>query len=140
MPHPIMFRDDDPYLIRLRAVALAFPDAAEKVAHGRPTFRCPKVFGMYGGGTKAADGTPARRLEQSLLFKPDESERSALQQDRRFFLPAYVGAYGWLGIDLTAAPVDWGEIAELLDASFRQLAPRRTVARLDAGDRPAELG
>ncbi|GAA4402472.1 MmcQ/YjbR family DNA-binding protein [Tsukamurella soli] len=139
MPHPIMYRDDDPFLVRLRTVALAFPDAEEKAAHGRPTFRCGKVFGMYGGGTKRAGDVPARRVEQSVLFKPDDSDTAALQQDPRFFVPAYVGSYGWLGLDLTVAEVDWREVAELLDESFRQFAPKRALARLDGGERPAEL-
>lgn len=134
-----MYRDDDPYLVRLRTVALAFPDAIEKVAHGRPTFRCGKIFGMYGGGTKRTDTAAARRVDECVLFKPDESDSIALQQDPRFFVPAYVGAYGWLGLDLTVADVDWGEVAELPDASFRQFAPKRAVARLDGGEGPAEL-
>ncbi|WFN91788.1 MmcQ/YjbR family DNA-binding protein [Gordonia sihwensis] len=127
MPHPIMFSDDDPILQRLRTVALALPEATEKVAHGRPTFRCGKMFAMYGGGEK---GSKIRR-DTALLFIPDPLEREALIQDVRFFVPAYVGAYGWLGIDLTADS-DWDEVAELLDASFRQVAPKRAVAQLES--------
>ncbi|MGB6040228.1 MAG: MmcQ/YjbR family DNA-binding protein [Gordonia sp. (in: high G+C Gram-positive bacteria)] len=126
MPHPIMFDDADPILHRLREAALALPEATEKVAHGRPTFRCGKMFAMYGGGEK---GSKLRR-DTALLFIPDPVEREALIQDDRFFVPAYVGAYGWLGIDL-AADSDWAEIAELLDASFRQIAPKRAIAALE---------
>jgi hypothetical protein len=133
MPHPIMFSDDDPVLNRLRTIALAFPDATEVVAHGRPTFRGGKMFGMYGGGVKGG-----ARFDQSLLFKVDENERVALQQDSRFFYPAYVGPYGWLGLDLSTRP-EWNEVAELLDASYRMIAPKKLIARLDAGERPAEL-
>ncbi|MCK0519456.1 MmcQ/YjbR family DNA-binding protein [Williamsia sp. DF01-3] len=133
MPHPIMYSEDDPVLIRLRTIALAFPDATEKIAHGRPTFRGGKMFGMYGGGVK---GGP--QFEQSLLFKVEQTERVALEQDSRFFYPAYVGPYGWMGIDLSARP-DWTEVAELLDASYRSVATKKLIARLDAGERPAEL-
>ncbi len=38
MPHPIMFRDDDPDLAEVRTIALGFPEAFEKVSHGRPAF------------------------------------------------------------------------------------------------------
>ena len=34
-------------------------------------------------------------------------------------------------IDLADSPVDWTEIAELVDASYRQVAPARLVAALD---------
>lgn len=49
MPHPIMFADDDPVLAKVRAIALGFPDAFEKVSHGRPAFFVSKMFAMYGG-------------------------------------------------------------------------------------------
>lgn len=134
MPHPIMFDNDDPVLVRLREVALAFPDATEQVAHGRPTFRCGKQFGVYGGGKKGGDPFP-----NGLLFKVDPAEQTALEQDSRFWIPAYYGPYGWLGLDLSIKP-DWSEVAELLDASYRQIAPKRALKRLDDGEGPTELG
>jgi hypothetical protein len=51
MPHPIMFRDDDPGLAEVREIALSFPEAFEKVSWGRPVFCAPKMFVMYGGTT-----------------------------------------------------------------------------------------
>ncbi|RPA12913.1 MmcQ/YjbR family DNA-binding protein [Gordonia sp. OPL2] len=127
MPHPIMFDDDDPILARVREVALALPDATEAIAHGRPTFRCGKMFGNYGGSVK---GTK-ERYDQSVLFIADPAEREALLADDRFFLPAYLGAYGWLGIILDD-DTDWTEVAELLDASYRQIAPKRSLDKLQA--------
>ncbi len=120
-----MFSDDDPYLAEVRAIALALPDAVEAVAHGRPTFRCGKMFGNYGGSVKGGV-----RHEQSLLFIPDPVERAALIGDRRFYVPAYFGPAGWLGI-LLDDDTDWTEVTELLDASYRQVAPKRSVAKLD---------
>ncbi|WP_448221541.1 MmcQ/YjbR family DNA-binding protein [Gordonia iterans] len=130
MPHPIMFEDDDPVLARLRALALALPEATEKVSHGRPNFRCGKVFAVYGGGEK---GSRARR-DHALLFIPDPGEKAALEQDERFFVPAYYGPYGWLALDLSLDG-DWDEVAELLDASFRQVAPKRAIAQLPTESR-----
>ncbi|MFW0786727.1 MmcQ/YjbR family DNA-binding protein [Gordonia sp. CPCC 206044] len=124
MAHPIMFDDADPLLGRVRQIALALPDATEVIAHGRPTFRCGKMFGNYGGSVKGGE-----RRDHSILFIPDESERQALVEDPRFFLPAYLGPYGWLGLALDGS-TDWAEVAELLDASFRQVAPKRSMARL----------
>ncbi len=64
-------------------------------------------------------------------MKVDDSDRRALEQDRRFFVPAYLGPFGWLGLDLTAAAVDWIEVGELVDASFRMVAPRKSVRKLE---------
>ena len=52
--HPIMFDDTDPVLARVREIALALPEAAEKVTHGRPTFFTAKVFAYYGGSPRGA--------------------------------------------------------------------------------------
>jgi len=131
MPHPIMFDDADPVLARLRKIALAFPEAVEKISHGRPTFSAPKMFAIYGGSRKNPSG-PHTRYDHALLIKVDDSERLALQQDPRFFFPAYLGPFGWLGLDFDAAKVDWDEVGELVDASFRLQAPARLIKQLDS--------
>ncbi|BDD81816.1 phosphoribosylglycinamide formyltransferase [Tsukamurella pulmonis] len=132
MPHPIMFSDDDPMLARVREIALAFPEAEEKIAHGRPTFRCGKMFGVYGGGTTKTADRPHEQRNTSLLFIADPAERAALEQDERFYLPAYMASAGWLGLDLTIGTVAWDEVRELLDASYRRIAPKRAITALDA--------
>jgi len=126
-----MFRDDDPGLARLRAIALGFPGTCERIAWGRPTFRAPRMFAIYGGTAKVAGAT----LDQShsVLVKADPAELPALLADPRFFRPAYLGPHGWVGLDLTGAPVDWREVTELVDASWRQVAPRRRIAEFDGG-------
>ncbi|GAB3969797.1 MmcQ/YjbR family DNA-binding protein [Plantactinospora veratri] len=128
MGHPIMFDESDPLLHRVRSLALAFPDAAEKVSHGRPTFHTTKVFAYYGGSVKVDGGH--RQHEQSVLVLVDPDEREALLAEEHCYLPMYLGAYGWVGVDLTD-DTDRAEIGELLDASYRRTAGPRRVARLD---------
>ncbi len=68
----------------------------------------------------------------SILVKVDDSDRKALEQDTRFFFPAYMGPFGWLGLDFTARKkVDWDEVRELIDASFRMIAPKKLIKQLD---------
>lgn len=124
-----MFDDADPILGRIRALALAFPDAAEKVSHGRPAFYTTKVFAYYGGSVKV-DGV-YRQHEHSVMVLVDPAEREALLEDARSYVPAYLGPSGWVGVDL-GDDTDWAEIGELLDASYRRTAGRRRVAALDA--------
>jgi hypothetical protein len=131
MPHPIMFRDDDVGLAELRALALGFPEAFEKISWGRPVFCAPKIFAMYGGNGKTGTRGEMTPFPRSVLVKVDESDRAALQLDKRFYFPAYLGPNGWLGLDLTAAPVDWDEVGELVDASFRLTASARLLRQLD---------
>lgn len=125
-----MFREDDPGLAEVRAIALAYPEAHEKVSHGRPGFFVSKMFAMYGGSSKATGRMTA--VPHCLLVKVDDLDRLALADDGRFFRPGYLGPSGWLGLDFTAADVDWDEVRELVDASFRLVAPVRLIKALDA--------
>jgi predicted DNA-binding protein (MmcQ/YjbR family) len=135
-----MFHDDDFGLKELRKIALDFPGAFEKISWGRPVFCAPKIFVMYGGNEKRdgdeplarrAKGTDMVAFPYSVLVKVDESDRKALGQDKRFYFPAYMGPSGWLGLDLTAADVDWDEVRELVDASYRLVAPKKLIKELD---------
>ena len=129
MPHPVMVRDDDFGLAEVRQIALSFPEAFEKISHGRPVFCAPKIFVTYGGSSKATG--EAVRFDHSILFKPSETERPALEQDDRFFYPMYLGPSGWLGLDLSAGKPDWNEVTELIDTSFRLIATKKLIKHLD---------
>ena len=131
MPHPQMFRDDDPLLARVREIAMTFPGAAEKISHGRPSFFTTKVF-VYFGGSQKVDGEWVSH-EASVLVLPDATEREALLGDPRVYVPAYLGPSGWIGFELPtlrAAKTRWAEVVELIDASYRNTAGKRHVAEL----------
>lgn len=118
-----MYRDDDPYLSELREICLALPESAEVEAWGRPTFRAgKKMFAIFSGH----DGH-----EFSVEFKPEPDERPALLEDPRFYVPPYSGPGGWLALDFTAARVDWDEVRELMDSSYRLVALKRMLKALD---------
>ena len=131
MAHPVMFSDDDPGLVELRELCLSFPGAEEQVSHGRPVFRAGKIFAVFGGSERLRPGEH-RQVPSALIVKVEETELPALDADERFFVPAYHGPSGWRAIDLAGPGVDWAEVRELVDASYRLVAPRRLVAELDA--------
>jgi predicted DNA-binding protein (MmcQ/YjbR family) len=123
MAHPRMYSDDDPYLAELRKLCLALPECVEVEAWGRPTFRAGrKMFAVFAGDDDH---------DFAVIFKPEPAERPALVQDPRFYVPAYFGPGGWLALHLTAAPVDWGEVTELMETSYRQVALKRMLTALD---------
>ena len=123
MSHPQMFDDDDPYLSELRGICLPFPEAEEFVSHGRATFKAGKIFAIFAGIADRPFG---------MIYKPDPEDRLALLDDQRFYVPPYYGPSGWLALDFQAADVDWDEVGELVDASYRQIALKRMLQALDA--------
>ena len=123
-----MFDPDDPFLARVRSLVLALPGADEKESHGRPAFFTKKVFAYYGATIRSAGEWVEHG--QAVVFLPGPDERPALEADPRFWVPAYLGPAGWLGLDLDER-TDLGEVAELLEDSFRLTAPARLVAALD---------
>ena len=126
MAHPRMYSDDEPYLSQLREICLAFPESAEVEAWGRPTFRAgKKLFAVFSGTDEHA---------YAVVFKPEAEERPALVDDSRFYSPPYFGPAGWLALDFTAADVDWQEVGELMECSYRQVALKRMLKQLDAAD------
>ena len=129
MAHPIMFDDDDPWLERVRSIALALPGAQEKISHGRPAFATDRVHCYYGGSRKVG-GQWEQHAHCVVLHLPS-AEAAALREDPRTFVPGYLGASGWIGVDLDER-TDHGELAELIEESYRRVAPPRLVAQLDA--------
>ena len=121
--HPRTYDDADPFLADLRRLALALPETAEVEAWGRPTFRAgKKMFAMF---------VHQEPHGHAIVFKPEPGEKPALLADRRFYDPPYTGPGGWVGLDLAVAAVDWTEVAELLEGSYRQVALKRMLAKLD---------
>nr|WP_082177133.1 MmcQ/YjbR family DNA-binding protein [Arsenicicoccus sp. oral taxon 190] len=126
-----MYDEDDPMLARVRELALALPGADVKISHGRPAFFTTKVFAYYGGSRKV-DGQ-WRQHPKSVVVQAAAGDREALRQLPGAYVPGYLGASGWTGLDLGEAP-DWGEVAEILQDSYRATAPARLVAQLDEDD------
>lgn len=124
-----MFDDDDPALARVRGIAMEYPEAAERISHGRPNFFTTRTYCYY-GGSRRVDGVWEQH-EHAILVRPDPGDEPALRDDARFWVPAYLGPSGWLGLDIDD-DTDWNEIAELIDASYRVTAPARLVRMLGA--------
>jgi predicted DNA-binding protein (MmcQ/YjbR family) len=106
-------------LTRLRKICLALPHATEQETWGQATFRVRgKIFVV------------AREDEEGFSCKaPPGSQHVLVNADpERFYVPPYVGHKGWVGVRLDGQP-DWGEIARIVERSYRLVAPKRLTAR-----------
>ncbi|HEV2782227.1 MAG TPA: MmcQ/YjbR family DNA-binding protein [Actinophytocola sp.] len=117
---------NDP-LESLRKLCLALPETTERLSHGEPAWfvRGKKTFVMY------ANHHHDDRLGFWCAAPPGVQEALVGSEPERFFRPPYVGHRGWLGVYLDV-PVDWDEIAEIVEDAYRVVAPKRLVAELDA--------
>ena len=113
---------EDP-LPRVRALCLALPEVTEKVSHGEPTWFVRRSFLMY------ADHHHDDRLAFWCAAPPGAQEEMVAAAPERFFRPPYVGGRGWLGVYLDVEGVDWEEIGEIVTDAYRQVAPKKLLAR-----------
>jgi len=110
-------------LTRLRKLALALPETSERLSHGAPTFfvREKRPFVMvltdHHGDGRFAIWCAAPQGLQSMLVEADPE---------RFFVPAYVGHRGWLGMRLDRA-LDWDELAGIVEDAYAEVAPPKLV-------------
>lgn len=125
-----MYDEDDPLLRTVSDLALAFPGAAMKISHGRPAFFTRKIFVYYGGSVRHGPDDWEQHNQAIMVLPADDAERAALLQLAVGFEPAYLGPYGWVGVDLDDS-TDWVEIAELVDTSYRRTATKRLIRELD---------
>jgi predicted DNA-binding protein (MmcQ/YjbR family) len=110
-------------LERLRAICLDLPEAVEKDGVGDPTFRVrEKIFAMR--------HTVGGRSSMWCKAPPGVQGTLVSSEPERFFVPPYVGHHGWVGVWLDVE-LDWDEIADLVEVSYRMTAPKRLVALLD---------
>ena len=115
-------------LDRVRAICMALPEATERPSHGAPTFFIAgkKTFVMFhddhhGDGILGLWCAAPSGVQQELVDEEPE----------RFYVPAYVGHRGWIGVRLDRSP-DWTEVAEIIEDAYRAVAGPRHLKLLDA--------
>jgi predicted DNA-binding protein (MmcQ/YjbR family) len=123
--HPLLFEEGDPVVEHVRTLCAPYPESSEVMAWGRPTFRAgKKIFVTLGSSMDRP---------HSIVVKPEVEERRALLELPGIFVPPYFGPGGWIGLHVGDGPdTDWRFVAELIDASYRQVALKRQIAALDA--------
>ncbi|MGN6607649.1 MAG: MmcQ/YjbR family DNA-binding protein [Jatrophihabitans sp.] len=117
----------DDAIARVREICLALPGATERCSHGSASFFAGKQFvsidDHHHGAEHLAFWCPAPPGAQEALVARDPA---------RFFRPPYVGHRGWVGVRIDDDP-DWDEAELLIRDAYRQIAPKRLLAQLDAG-------
>lgn len=125
-------RNPEWLLGQVREIAMALPEASEKVSHGSPGFFVEGgKFFAYFSYDHHHDGVTG------LLVKASGVEEQAMLIDRDpdlYYRPAYLGPSGWIGIRLDRGGNDWGHIADWLRKSWRLSAPKRLTKLMDIAE------
>ena len=111
----------------VRNICLALPEVNERLSHGAPTFfvRDKKTF-----ATVWDNHHNDQRLGLICAAPVGVQQQLVDEEPDRFYVPAYVGHRGWIGVRLDR-DVDWDEVADLCEDAYRTVAPKRLVAQLD---------
>jgi phosphoribosylglycinamide formyltransferase-1 len=120
-------KKNDKKLAKVSDLCLALP-SAERTVHGsHATYRVRgKVF-AYFLDDHHGDGIVSVCVKSELGENVDRARRDP----ERFYLPAYIGPRGWFGLRLDRGRVDWREVANVVERSYRLTAPKTLVARVD---------
>ena len=86
-----------------------------------------KRFGMYlvdhfGDDGRSGAVLQAAKGEQEMLVEEDED---------RFWVPAFVGRHGWIGIRLDLEEPDWDELEGFVHDAWMLTAPKKLRATLE---------
>lgn len=121
-------------LDRVRRIVLALPGVNERTSHGEPCFF---VRGKHPLCYFHADHNGDGRISLWCPAPPGVREEMVSADPLRFFAPptSASGVFSrWLGVYLDTSgvhKVDWGEIAAIMEDSFRHVAPAMLVKELD---------
>jgi predicted DNA-binding protein (MmcQ/YjbR family) len=116
---------EDPRLVRLSGICLALPEATREYTGQHAIFRVRKKTFAYFLNDHHGDGIVAVNCKVA----PGDNTALTAAQPARFYIPAYVGPKGWVGLRLDIGEVDWEEVTELVSDSYRRVAPKTLAAR-----------
>jgi hypothetical protein len=112
-------------LERLSAVCLRLPETTRE-GNRHATFRVRKKVFAYFLDNHHGDGV----VGACVKVPKGENAKLAKRDPKAFFMPAYIGARGWVGVRLDAKKVDWKGVAERVAESYRAVAPKGLALRV----------
>ncbi len=115
---------EDERLVRLTKICLGFPRAEREIMGSHAGFKVKKKIFAYFLNDHHRDGIVG------VVCKVLPGDNAALikADPKRFYMPAYVGPRGWVGLRLDVARVNWGEVKELAKGSYQLVAGKKSSA------------
>jgi hypothetical protein len=125
-PPPPVRKTTDPKvareaLARVTKVCLALPDTTCEREAQHATFRAKKKVFAYFLDNHHGDGVV------SVCVKMPKQEAAAIskKEPKRFYLPAYIGGMGYVGVRLDGSRIDWKDVEARIAASYEAATSKR---------------
>lgn len=114
---------------QLVKICEGFPRVTAEVAGDQHiAFRANKRIFAYYLFDHHADGIIAFCFKSNL----SEQRRQVRVDPENFFVPAYLGAKGWIAVRLDLDEVDWEVVADFARKAYQAVVPRKWAALVDA--------
>jgi hypothetical protein len=119
---------EDRRLAKLTKICIALPDVSRTLHGSHAAFLVRKKIFAYFLNDHHGDGI----VGVTCKLLPGDNEALIAARPDRFYMPAYVGSRGWVGLRLDLDGIDWDEVAELVTGSYCLVAPKRLRAQVEA--------
>lgn len=118
---------EEPRLTKVATICASLPETvrADMGSHAQFTVR-KKTF-AYFLNDHHGDGI----VSVCTRAFPGENKKLIETHPRKFYSPAYIGPRGWVGLRLDIGNVDWGEVRDLVTASYLQAAPKKLADQVE---------
>jgi predicted DNA-binding protein (MmcQ/YjbR family) len=113
-------------LVRLSEICLTLPATVREDKGDHAAFLVAKKVFAYYLNNHHGDGI----VSVCCKVLPDDNKRLVEANPRNFYMPAYIGPRGWVGLRLDHPSVDWTEVKEIVLGSYSQVAPQRLLKLL----------
>ncbi|HEV2448328.1 MAG TPA: MmcQ/YjbR family DNA-binding protein [Candidatus Sulfopaludibacter sp.] len=111
---------------RVTKLCLALPETACEVMGDHAGYRVKKKVFAYYLNNHHGDGIIAIACK----VLPGDNAALIAAHPRKFYMPAYIGPRGWVGLRLDLPKVDWSEVRELIAGSYQLVASPKPAARV----------
>lgn len=117
---------EDDRLERVSEICLRLPKATRRLSGDHAAFQIRKKTFAYFLNNHHGDGI----IGVTCKVLPGDNAALIAANPKRFYMPAYVGPRGWVGLRLDAGRIDWKEVEELVRHSYSLIAPTKLVQRI----------
>lgn len=115
---------EHPALAQVTGICLALPETTREMMNRHAKFLVRKKIFTYFLNDHHGDGIVGINCK----VLPGDNGALIASDPKRFYMPAYIGSRGWVGLRLDVEDVDWEEVGEMVAHSYRLIAPKSLAA------------